>query len=445
MKIKTFYIAVILVNIAMTVNSQPFRSTLIKNAILNPTNIPDKSTSYFTRSTNLVHTKSIDYVWNGYSWDYSGNARYSYNADGMPTHTLLVDTTKSLKLFQAFYNYDNYNNSTGTIYELWNKTTTKWDTLDISYPAFSTRYLYQYDASNHITQSIYQNWSNGWQNVSKEDYILNVNGKYIKNTVYDWSFNNWIPNHKDSLCTWNGDQLASYIRKTFYVGGEWKDYEKYTSVFTGKNFVGLFEKINGSGTGWDSLERYTKIFDPNGGYIIITEQYNDSTWGNAFRDLYYIDSLGNYCGYRSDEWYAGNWRQDVGTFITHTYNANEIMLSETLSVYSTTTDTLELQEKHIFSEFKIPPVTSIKELTSSSIIKIYPNPASDCIFIEDKGNDNSNTTINLYDINGRLILNRVFNKNENTVKIDLNGYKAGIYLIEVGNEKGVSHSRLLIK
>lgn len=432
---------------SFSVYSQSFRTSPSVRANINQSTPNNLSITDFSRSPALVHTKSINSVWANNTWNYVGNAQFSYDADGLPTRILLVDTTKSLNLVQTFYNYDAYKNSTGTIYEAWNTLTSKWDTMGTDYQAYSNRKLFQYDGSNRITQTIYQVWKNGWLNNSREDFILDVNGKYIKRTVYDWSGNNWIPGEKDSLCTWNGDQLASYIGKKLYMGGVWKDDTKYTSVFKGKNFVGLYQTINSSGTGWDSLERYTKTFDPNGGYIIITEQYNSSNgkWENAYRDLYYIDSLGNYYGYRSDEFYNFHWRQYTGTFIEHTYNSNKLMLSEILSAYSTTTDTLELQEKHIFTEFQYPPTVSIKAINTAGNIKIYPNPVTDRIIIENTGFAQSGGAINLYDFNGRLVLNRVIYKNENSVQIDLNGFIQGVYLLEVKNGNEVSRSRILIK
>lgn len=439
MKVKTFYIALILMVVTITVNSQPYNSPTIRNSSLNSTN--STLGSGLTRSTNYVHTKSVNYEWSGSAWVYLSSATYSYNADGKQTLLLLVDTVKSLNQFRQYNYYDVHKNQTGFIYQLWDTTGKKWDTVQ------GQRLLLQYNASNFITQKIIQEWNpqKSWVNspkASREDYILDANGKYTQITVYDWIGNTWAPYYKDTMCTWNGDQLASFLEKIPISNG-WKDDVKYSSVFpSGKNFIALYQTYNGSG--WDSLYRFTRTYDTYGGYSHITEQYAGK-WGNASRYLFYVDSLGNYYGYRSDEWYASAWVQYAGTLIQHTYNTNEVMLSEILSEFTTKTHKHELKEKHVFTEFKIPSTVSIKKLSTSNNIKIYPNPASDCIFINIKENNQTSSTMNLYDLNGRLILNRVIDKNENSIKVDLSGFKAGMYLMEVKNKNEVSRNRILIR
>ena len=444
MKIRTIYIAFLLIIFSLSVYSQSFRSGSSVRANINQFIPKNLSVTNLSRSPALVHTKSINSVWANSIWNYVGNAQFSYDADGLPTRILLIDTTKLLNLVQTFYNYDAYKNSTGTIYEAWNTLTSKLYTMCTYYQVYSNRKLYQYDGSNRITQTIYQVWKNGWLNNSREDYILNASGKYSTMTVYNWGGTNWIPYYKDTLCIWHGDILASFLEKIPSISGGWQDDVRYNSTFTsGDNFVAIYESIFASN--WDSVYRFTRIYDANGGYSHIIEQYSNSTWEKAYRTLYYIDSLGNYYGFRNDEWYNSNWRQSKGTFIKHTYNTNKVMLSEILSAYSTTTDTLELQEKHIFTEFQYPPTVSVKVINKTTNIKIYPNPATDLINIENIVSDKSGAAINIYDINGRQVMNRVINKNENSVQIDLNGFIQGVYLLEVKNGNDFSRSRILIK
>lgn len=431
MKIKTLCSAFIFVVLAVSVNSQSLNLPSFKNSSIAD---PGSYITGLTRSTKLVHTKSINYEWSGSSWVYLSNAKYSYNADGIQTLLTLVDTTRSLNLFKQINSYDVNKNSTGFIYQLWDSTGKKWDTVQ------GQRLLYQYNTSNFMTQKILQAWNKGWNNSSKEDYILDANGKYTMITVYNWAGNSWAPYYMDTLCTWQGDQLASFTEK-IPISGNWINDVKYSSIFNGKDFVSFYCTYNG--TGWDSLYRFTRIFDTYGGYSHVTQQFNAGTWVNAGRSLYYFDSLKNYCGWRNDEWSGSSWQQSGGTYIVHTYNTSELMLSEILSEYSTMNHKLEYKEKHIFTEFQIPSGVSIKELSSVANIKIYPNPASDCIFIESATNAKNGSIVNMYDINGRLILNRA--TNEKTVKVDLNGFKTGMYLMEVINETGVSRNRIMVK
>jgi hypothetical protein len=445
MKIKTFYIAIIFVFFAISGYSQPLRLNTIRNSGIMPSGSENSTLSGNTRSTNLVHTKSIDYLWDGSGWVYYHNATYKYNADGQETEMIQFDTTRPMNHYKRINFYDPYKNSTGYVYYQWDSVGKKWDTIQ------GQRMLCQYNASHFITQKIPQQWTSsfyGWTNdpsKQREDYILDVNGKYTQMTVYSWSGTNWIPYYKDTICTWNGDQLSSYLEKIPNSTNGWKDDARYSTIFTGKNYIGWLEVMNVSGTSWDSLFRFTKTYDANGGSVLYQDQYNsaNSSWEQAARSINYIDSLGNYTGFRVEERYAGNWRLNNGESHKFTYNSNEVILSDIWSAYNKNTDLLEPQLKFVYSEFKIPGTVTVKELSASNNIKVYPNPASDYIFIENNGNFKTNSSINLYDLNGRLILNKV--NNDNNVKIDLNGLKAGIYLLEVNNDNGVSRNRILIK
>jgi hypothetical protein len=438
MKITTYYSIVVLLLFTVTANAQLLRnSDLNKDRQLNHNNAFELSFS--PETTNWVHTRSVNYVWDGMSWAYLNNGTYKYNADGNQTEMLLADTTRPMNHFKSINYYDTYKNSTGFIYQLWDSVGKKWDTVQ------GQRLLYQYDGSHYITQKVTQEWNNGWGNKSKEDYILNANGKYKVLTVYNWVGNNWQAYYMDTLCTWQGDQLASFTEKIPIPGG-WRNDVRYSSVFpSGKNFIALYFTFNG--TGWDSLYRFTRNYNTYGGYNHITEQYNINVWQNVQRGLYFIDSLGNYYGYELDEWdpVGKSWWQYEGTLINHTYNKSEVMLSETLSQYNKYTHAMEYKEKHVFTEFKIPPTVSIIDTKNSQKLKIYPNPASDKIFIELINPAKSVTNISLFDLNGRIILNRMINKNENPVKIDLGGLSKGMYLIEVSNGEEVIHKPVIIR
>ena len=436
MKIKAFYFTFFLVLIVFAGNTQSLRSTALKNPAQPENGILTGS----SRSTNLVHTKSINYGWNGSAWDYATNATYKYNADGMQTDLILIDTVRMMNLFMQINFYDAQKNATGFIYKLWDSTLKKWDTVN------GQRILYQYNGSNFITQKVTQQWNNGWGNVSKEDYpLLHPDGKYSYLIAYNWVGNNWAPYFKDTLCTWVGDQLASFTESIPISPTAWRLDVKYSSVFTGKDFKSLYQIYNGSG--WDNYYQFTRVYDANGGYSHITEQYSGGKWVNAGRTLYYVDGLGNYFGFRNDEWdpIGQAWSQYEGTYIEHTYDANELMLSEILSQYSTFTHSLVYKEKHVFTEFSTPPTVSLKELTVAKKITIYPNPATDFIYIENKANEKYNGSINIYDINGRLILNRQITNDDSVVRIDLKSFKSGMYLLEVIKQNEILQNRLIIR
>ncbi len=63
-----------------------------------------------------------------------------------------------------------------------------------------------------------------------------------------------------------------------------------------------------------------------------------------------------------------------------------------------------------------------------SDVSIYPNPASDYLIMEQL---NGSSTVKIFTLDGRLVYN---NQQENSyLKIDVNGWSKGMYLIEISD------------
>lgn len=73
-------------------------------------------------------------------------------------------------------------------------------------------------------------------------------------------------------------------------------------------------------------------------------------------------------------------------------------------------------------------------------IKLYPNPAKD--FVELKSKENIKN-IQLFDEQGRLIINR--NYNQNLIKIDLSSQTSGIYLLKIKTDTSESAKKIIKK
>ncbi|UPT66761.1 MAG: T9SS type A sorting domain-containing protein [Sphingobacteriales bacterium JAD_PAG50586_3] len=92
--------------------------------------------------------------------------------------------------------------------------------------------------------------------------------------------------------------------------------------------------------------------------------------------------------------------------------------------------------------FATTPYTYIKGgliNAENATVNIYPNPATDKLFISLK--NNGPVTLNLIDYNGRLVSStKVVN---NLTEIDLKGLAAGLYLLQVITDKGVSTYKVI--
>ena len=98
----------------------------------------------------------------------------------------------------------------------------------------------------------------------------------------------------------------------------------------------------------------------------------------------------------------------------------------------------------------VDPCTSISNLQEfNEEINIYPNPNNGTFNLQLKGRLGETCLIEIYDIKGKLILNKRYKLN-NTKKMqiisfDISTYSKGIYLLKLQTEKGLSIKRLIIE
>lgn len=88
---------------------------------------------------------------------------------------------------------------------------------------------------------------------------------------------------------------------------------------------------------------------------------------------------------------------------------------------------------------------SVDEEALKNVIVLYPNPSEDILNIKIPDNiDSKNASIQLYDINGRLVTQNVPSIIDNKISVEINTLSNGVYLIHLisGNQKW---SKLFIK
>jgi len=79
-------------------------------------------------------------------------------------------------------------------------------------------------------------------------------------------------------------------------------------------------------------------------------------------------------------------------------------------------------------------VTAINDLKVSGIeLSVYPNPTNSFLFIEVKTDKQRDLLLSLFDINGRLILQKKMAGNKQTIKMQ--NYKPGTYILKVMQAK----------
>jgi hypothetical protein len=69
-------------------------------------------------------------------------------------------------------------------------------------------------------------------------------------------------------------------------------------------------------------------------------------------------------------------------------------------------------------------------------LKVYPNPASDVIYIEFLANINEDNDINIMDVTGHLIEKRHLSFKSGKFQLDVSDLSAGAYFIEIIDNSG---------
>jgi len=74
-------------------------------------------------------------------------------------------------------------------------------------------------------------------------------------------------------------------------------------------------------------------------------------------------------------------------------------------------------------------------------INIYPNPTTGKVYIElDKSTNNSQNTISIFDLAGKILFQSKFNHNR--AELNLSNFAKGMYLIEIKNKKNISERNI---
>mgnify|MGYP003895729331 CR=1 FL=1 len=87
------------------------------------------------------------------------------------------------------------------------------------------------------------------------------------------------------------------------------------------------------------------------------------------------------------------------------------------------------------------------EEKESKLLKVYPNPTNKIITLEwnNTGKFNTALTVKITDQTGKLVVEKEWAKNQNTIKLDLGSYPSGIYYCNVISEgKAIETHKILL-
>ena len=80
-------------------------------------------------------------------------------------------------------------------------------------------------------------------------------------------------------------------------------------------------------------------------------------------------------------------------------------------------------------------------------LAIYPNPASDVLYLELNQNNLKQVRVDIIDVKGQILQNYKYPTNGNQFKenIDISRIPKGIYILRVGSDDNVNYLKLVIE
>ena len=119
--------------------------------------------------------------------------------------------------------------------------------------------------------------------------------------------------------------------------------------------------------------------------------------------------------------------------ITVSYTVGEI------SVKGLSNGNINLGQGFTSSAVQSTTVTAIQETDKELLqVKIYPNPASDFLFLDIENSKDPNIQISIYDISGKLISKETYVAQNNHIGINTQQWQTGSYLLQLSNSAGLT-------
>lgn len=100
--------------------------------------------------------------------------------------------------------------------------------------------------------------------------------------------------------------------------------------------------------------------------------------------------------------------------------------------------------KTVFSHELISMV-NISENNAQAGLRIFPNPASDQVNIDLSGLTTEKVKLEIYDLSGRLLLQQEQMNSANTLKLSVQEFKKGLYLLQLRTAEKVYSQQLIVK
>ena len=147
----------------------------------------------------------------------------------------------------------------------------------------------------------------------------------------------------------------------------------------------------------------------------------------------------------SDGTYSDTWIEEIGSLqgiINHCY-FEHVSIKRTLLCVLENGKTIYTNETYPNCFYGQNSLTNNEQVPFQNKIEIYPNPASDQLFIDTKSEGQVKLQIRFLNVNGGIIYDKVVSEYHNT--IDISMIPSGLYLIQVMTDNSIMNKKVVIR
>ena len=345
-------------------------------------------------------------------------------APGIPVQITLEDSSLA--------GATNYPTGRHSIYLGATTLTNEWETIDLTFDSKPDPSMPDVGLTSVILLF------NGNTNTSDTYYFDNLYGPEFDNQCDGLTLDPSV-NFADWDCNWNlgicpsATPCSSYD----YVSG-WlnQSYNPDNTTINTSKYSGGYTR-NPDANGEDVLIAYFK----NGALDLSTNKHFNFKLYGPPRPIYmsFQDANSNEVfAYNSALTANDQWEQfsiDLTSVASQSISRFVLFLDQTVVNWDTYyLDDLNLSSTPLY----------VHEINDSGVISVYPQPAKDNLNIDIKSSNNDESRLDLYDIQGKVLLSTVVNQNSDNVRLDVSELNSGIYFVKVQSKNNLHTKKIQI-
>ena len=374
----------------------------------------------FAIMQKLDNEVSQEYDITNSQWVNSYLDEFTYNASGYNTADHYSTWNPDTELYdpegKQELTYNGGIHPAEQVYYAWDAFTRAW------YPIQKRTFSYD-GAGNMVLAYTYYFDDPDWILIGKDERTYNGSGSLTLQVLSSWddSGSEWINGSKTEN-TYNGSGLLTVSTSLVwdYFTEEWvNDYkDEYTYNGNGQQITGVYYSWDEDSSLWINDYKEDFTYDEHLNMVLILEQeWNGAQWVNSYK----IEASYNN-DYTFDQlifpWIFG---QEFDQYFMHM--PVEVVESE----YLGSSYVLAYRSQFNFSEINITGIANIESNQAS----LYPQPADDYV-IFDWRSSNPVFDLDLYDVNGRLVMQK---KIGNHKAVAIHHLTPGLYLYRLSDNQ----------